>query len=228
MGTKKFFDILGINESSTLQDAKRAYRKKVKENHPDRLANHPSLKKPAEEKMKEINVAYNSVISFLKEREQTELVFSPKKAPEKTRTKSKDAKNKSKKTRFNQTREGEKYTQTPTKGSTNTLIDTIDLILDELRKFNLKKQIFKRAPKKKPRPERPQKKEPENFDKIFNEILTQKKGRAQRPARSPNIKRKVSKTQYKNYSRPQFRPRESGPIEGIKPVSRVKGIYRDD
>lgn len=55
------YKILGINEGSTKEDIKIAYKKLVKKYHPDQYANNP-LSDLAEEKLKEINKAYNDLI----------------------------------------------------------------------------------------------------------------------------------------------------------------------
>ena len=50
-----YYEILGVERTSTLQEIKKAYKKLAKKWHPD--LNRENLKQ-AEEKMKEINVAY--------------------------------------------------------------------------------------------------------------------------------------------------------------------------
>ena len=52
------YDILGISRYSTEEDIKKAYRELAKKYHPDNFTD-DSMKKLAEEKMKEINEAYN-------------------------------------------------------------------------------------------------------------------------------------------------------------------------
>ncbi len=53
------YSVMGISHSSTLDEVKRAYRKMAMKFHPDRLANAGKAdRKAAEEKMKEINLAY--------------------------------------------------------------------------------------------------------------------------------------------------------------------------
>ena len=54
------YSILGINKNATEQEIKSAYRKLVKEYHPDKYANNP-LSHLAEEKFKEINEAYKAI-----------------------------------------------------------------------------------------------------------------------------------------------------------------------
>lgn len=58
---KKYFEILGLNETATLEEVKSVYRKLALEFHPDR--NHGN--KEAEEKMKQINLAYEKVSDYV-------------------------------------------------------------------------------------------------------------------------------------------------------------------
>ncbi|MBE9049309.1 DnaJ domain-containing protein [Nostocales cyanobacterium LEGE 11386] len=56
------YEILGLKPGASQEQVKQAYRKLVKIWHPDRFAD-PSQKQAAEEKIKEINVAYNKLKS---------------------------------------------------------------------------------------------------------------------------------------------------------------------
>ncbi|MBE6610286.1 MAG: molecular chaperone DnaJ [Ruminococcaceae bacterium] len=55
------YDILGISRYSTEEDIKKAYRELAKKYHPDNFSD-DSMRRLAEEKMKEINEAYNTVM----------------------------------------------------------------------------------------------------------------------------------------------------------------------
>ncbi len=55
------YDILGISRYSTEEDIKKAYRELAKRYHPDNFTD-DSMRKLAEEKMKEINEAYNTLM----------------------------------------------------------------------------------------------------------------------------------------------------------------------
>lgn len=55
------YEVLGIKENATETEIKRAYRELAKKYHPDQYSSNP-LKDLAEEKMREINEAYDSLI----------------------------------------------------------------------------------------------------------------------------------------------------------------------
>ena len=54
------FSILGVSRESTDDDIKKAYRRLARENHPDKFTD-PVERSRAEEKMKEINAAYEEI-----------------------------------------------------------------------------------------------------------------------------------------------------------------------
>jgi len=56
--------ILGLPPDANLKEIKQAYKDLVTVWHPDRFANNPRLHDKASEKLKELNIAYNEVISF--------------------------------------------------------------------------------------------------------------------------------------------------------------------
>jgi DnaJ-domain-containing protein 1 len=56
------YGVLGVPASATMEEISKAYRNKAKENHPDKVANMaPEIQALADQKMKEINEAYNSL-----------------------------------------------------------------------------------------------------------------------------------------------------------------------
>lgn len=54
------YKVLGVSPSATDEEVKDAYRKLAKKYHPDQYADSP-LKDLADEKMKEINEAYDAI-----------------------------------------------------------------------------------------------------------------------------------------------------------------------
>lgn len=58
----KHFEILALNPDASPEEIKRAYLALVKQWHPDRFAHDPTQQKLAEERMKTINVAYESLL----------------------------------------------------------------------------------------------------------------------------------------------------------------------
>ena len=60
----RFYEVLGVRPGASRQELKTAYRDLTKVWHPDRFAHDPRLQKKAEEKIKEINEAYDQLISL--------------------------------------------------------------------------------------------------------------------------------------------------------------------
>ncbi len=55
-----WFEVLGVQESASLEEIANTYKKKIRQYHPDKVESlGPELKKLAELKSKEINAAYN-------------------------------------------------------------------------------------------------------------------------------------------------------------------------
>lgn len=69
--SKNFYEVLWINKTSTLEDVKKAYRKKAMEYHPDRNKGN----KQAEIKFKEISEAYE-ILSDDKKRKNYDMFWS--------------------------------------------------------------------------------------------------------------------------------------------------------
>ena len=64
--TDRYYEILGLKPGASLERVKEAFRDLVKVWHPDRFSReNPRLQKKAEEKLKEINLAYQRLESFL-------------------------------------------------------------------------------------------------------------------------------------------------------------------
>lgn len=65
MEIQRCFDILELDPNTSPKEAKQAYKDIVSVWHPDRFSNNPRLKEKAEEKLKEVNSAYEQVKFFL-------------------------------------------------------------------------------------------------------------------------------------------------------------------
>jgi len=72
MDIKKCYEILELDREASLDDVKQAYKDLVNIWHPDRISNNPRLKQKAEEKLKEVNVAYEKVEAFISSKQRLE------------------------------------------------------------------------------------------------------------------------------------------------------------
>ncbi len=55
------YQVLGVNRESSDEEIKKAYRELARKYHPDRYANNPDFAEIANEKMQEINAAYDAI-----------------------------------------------------------------------------------------------------------------------------------------------------------------------
>ncbi len=65
MDVSRAFDILEVKKDATLEEVQQAYKDLVNVWHPDRFSHNQRLKKKAEEKLKETNIAYERLLEFL-------------------------------------------------------------------------------------------------------------------------------------------------------------------
>ena len=72
MDIRQCFDVLELDSNASMDDAKQAYKDMVNIWHPDRFSNNPRLKQKAEDKLKEINEAYEMMQSFLSSKKPLE------------------------------------------------------------------------------------------------------------------------------------------------------------
>jgi len=64
---RQCYETLGITPGASVEEIKQAYKDSVKVWHPDRFENDPRLKLKAQEKIKEINAAYEKIANYFKE-----------------------------------------------------------------------------------------------------------------------------------------------------------------
>lgn len=60
----KSLKILELDRTASMEDVNQAYKDSVNVWHPDRFTRNPRLKRKAEEKIKEVNIAYETLKSF--------------------------------------------------------------------------------------------------------------------------------------------------------------------
>jgi len=77
MDIRHCFDVLELDSNASIDDAKHAYKDMVNIWHPDRFSNNPRLKQKAEDKLKEINEAYEMMQSFLSSKMPLEIEKDP-------------------------------------------------------------------------------------------------------------------------------------------------------
>ena len=65
MNILKCYKILELGHVSSMDEAREAYIDMARVWHPDRFTNNPRLRKKAEEKLKEINIAYSEIRALL-------------------------------------------------------------------------------------------------------------------------------------------------------------------
>lgn len=64
-GLTPYYELLGVSATSSEQDLRSAYRRRISEYHPDKVAVlGKELRKLAEEKTKRINEAYRAIVAF--------------------------------------------------------------------------------------------------------------------------------------------------------------------
>jgi hypothetical protein len=65
MDIRTCYETLELHPDASIEDVKQAYRDMVNIWHPDRVSNNARLKQKAEEKLKQINAAYEEILSHL-------------------------------------------------------------------------------------------------------------------------------------------------------------------
>ena len=66
MDIQRSLKILELGEGASEEEVRQAYKDIVSVWHPDRFPNNPRLRKKAENKLKEINLAYETLLSFFR------------------------------------------------------------------------------------------------------------------------------------------------------------------
>lgn len=86
MNIRQCYEVLELNPPVSLDDLKQAYKDLVQVWHPDRFSHNPRLRQKAEEKLKQINVAYESLESLLKQQALTQQTYSQRPASPQARS----------------------------------------------------------------------------------------------------------------------------------------------
>ncbi len=64
-----YYEVLGVDKGADMVTVKKAWRKKMRENHPDRFAHDPRAEAGAHARAQEINLAYQELTALLTGRE---------------------------------------------------------------------------------------------------------------------------------------------------------------
>ena len=67
--SRRFYDVLGLEPGASLDEVKRAYRRRMHEVHPDRHAHNPTAEADAHARSQDINRAYAELTALLTGRE---------------------------------------------------------------------------------------------------------------------------------------------------------------
>ena len=65
MELRKCFEVLEVHQNGTMEEVRQAYKDLVKVWHPDRFAEDPRLRVRAEKRLKEINMAYETIKALI-------------------------------------------------------------------------------------------------------------------------------------------------------------------
>ena len=150
MEIKKCFEILELDPNASVDEAKQAYKDIVNVWHPDRFSHNSRLKEKAEKKLKEINVAYETVNSFLSSKK--ELRPRPDQAPpaktatsEKTEVKTKPD-SESARQNFQREAKAEDKTEAVAETGTRVFLEVCSFLYSSLRRI-IDKQVLNPDPK---------------------------------------------------------------------------------
>jgi curved DNA-binding protein CbpA len=61
----KYYQIFGLKQGASKEEVKQTYRDLVNVWHPDRFANNSRLQQKANEKLREINLAYKRLMEYM-------------------------------------------------------------------------------------------------------------------------------------------------------------------
>ncbi|MGI0494213.1 J domain-containing protein [Alkalinema pantanalense CENA528] len=86
MNIRQCYEVLELNPPVSHDDLKQAYKDLVQVWHPDRFSHNPRLRQKAEEKLKQINVAYESLEHLLTQQAITQQAYSQRPSSQPTRS----------------------------------------------------------------------------------------------------------------------------------------------
>ncbi len=224
MDTQKALEILNLNRYASLEQAKQAYKTKVKFYHPDRFHNDLKKKEKGEEKLKEINLAYEQVKEFISSRPEKirpTKIQTPSKPPEKTKT----------------TTSRQPGPEIHFKKEARAVMDVIRNIWSYLYKNLIQmdfKQVFEEGTQhgKKADSQKHTQKAEKNFKQILKEVenRTQNPNRFNKKQKNRNLKNMSRNKRYTGageMGHSKGEKRNMGrvePIRRVRPIDKIRGI----
>ena len=236
----KLYILFDLHPKATLADLKRAYRSKVKENHPDlvRMAA-PLRQHHAEERMKEINIAYQKLLGHIKAQavisaRSSGAVQRPQKGQRHTADTSGENATRNKPSSPPHRTHGKRPPRQAPKRKinpeNNLITELIRTFWEGLARLNMKAMFTAPPSEEKPpgKKQAPPPRKPEDFHDILDEIL--KGNENERPFRKQGRKSSPYTQSMRNYGRrtSHRKQHDSNEVGSIKPVSRVRKVHRDD
>lgn len=225
MNIQKAFQLLGLKENASADEAKQAYIASVKKYHPDRFQDDPAKLKIGEEMLKEINLAYAQLKTYFKEKPHTA-------QSKQTQSVKPDARQNTSKPNPSQAghhQDAPKYSTTISetlKAIWHKLAQTVQTIKTQPEAVRQQKIRPKAPPHGSPHKSQSS----QSFQHVLKEVETRMKKNPNTAFSNRkgtvNIRRK--KTIYQNIGRWQKNPQDSNRVEPIRRVKRVGKIGEDD
>jgi len=158
MDIKKCYEILELNPDASVDEAKQAYKDIVNVWHPDRFSHNSRLKEKAEKKLKEINVAYETVNTYLSSKKGLRPGPDQASPPKPSKVKKTEAKTKPEPGSAHQNLQGKSKAEDKTEAfaetGTRVFLEACAFLYSSLRRI-IDKQVLNPEPKNKIHPKDP-------------------------------------------------------------------------
>ena len=158
MEIKKCFEILEIDPNASIDEAKQAYKDIVNVWHPDRFCHNDRLKEKAEKKLKDVNIAYETLTSFLSSKKRhwlgsEQAPQTKKPAKEKAKTEAKGGSEDAYQNSYGETEARDKI-EVAAEAGTRIFLEACSFLYSSLRRI-IEKQVINAEPKNQAGPKGP-------------------------------------------------------------------------